>query len=202
MFIRSERLFLRPGWPEDDEELLRLIGDEPVPGNVAKLRGSERPIGMRSSSMQAQDRRNPHFFVTVPSAQGSKLVGACGITANQGSHPELGFLIARGERGKGYATEAGRAVLRLARTLGHRSILAHQFSDHPASDRVLRKLGFAPNGEISPRYCVARREFVPAIVYSYTLGAPGDCDNGIGSAASGEPDGSDADRSSDGMRAA
>ena len=30
MFIRSERLFLRPGWPEDWTELFALIDDEAV----------------------------------------------------------------------------------------------------------------------------------------------------------------------------
>ena len=36
MFIRSERLFLRPGWPEDWQELLSRIADESVVRNLAK----------------------------------------------------------------------------------------------------------------------------------------------------------------------
>ena len=36
MFMRSERLFLRPGWPEDWEELLSRIQDEAVVMNLAK----------------------------------------------------------------------------------------------------------------------------------------------------------------------
>ena len=36
MFIRSERLFLRPAWPEDWPELLVTIGDEAVVKNLAK----------------------------------------------------------------------------------------------------------------------------------------------------------------------
>ena len=35
MFIRSERLFLRPGWPEDWQELEPLIADEKVVRNLA-----------------------------------------------------------------------------------------------------------------------------------------------------------------------
>ena len=35
MFIRSERLFLRPGWPEDWAEVLTAINDEGVVCNLA-----------------------------------------------------------------------------------------------------------------------------------------------------------------------
>ncbi|MDG2004006.1 MAG: GNAT family N-acetyltransferase, partial [Novosphingobium sp.] len=36
MFIRSERLFLRPAWPEDWEELYPLIADYDVVRNLAR----------------------------------------------------------------------------------------------------------------------------------------------------------------------
>lgn len=202
MFIRSERLFLRPGWPEDNAELRSLICDDQIVRNLANAPWPERAEEIRSCTVQSQDRRFPHFFVTVPGAQGSRLVGACGIASSEGADPELGFWIARSEWGKGYATEACRAVLRLAGTLGHRRIVAHQFSDHPASDRVLRKLGFSPNGEISPRYCVARGEMAPAIVYEQALGSAGDCDNGTDPHAGGASGSGEAGRSGSGMRAA
>ena len=35
MFIRSKRLFLRPGWPEDWTELYTAINDEGVVRNLA-----------------------------------------------------------------------------------------------------------------------------------------------------------------------
>ena len=37
MFIRSERLFLRPGWPEDWAELLTAINDESIVRNLATV---------------------------------------------------------------------------------------------------------------------------------------------------------------------
>ncbi|WP_370073167.1 GNAT family N-acetyltransferase [Novosphingobium sp. THN1] len=36
MFIRSERLFLRPAWPEDWAELHALIDDEAVVRNLSR----------------------------------------------------------------------------------------------------------------------------------------------------------------------
>lgn len=42
MFIRSERLFLRPAWPEDWAELHAVIDDVAVVRNLSARRG---PIG-------------------------------------------------------------------------------------------------------------------------------------------------------------
>ena len=66
---------------------------------------------------------------------------------------ELGYWIAREYWGRGYATEAARAVLRLAKVLGHREAgVAGHFIDNPASGAVLRKVGFEPTGKLRRRY--------------------------------------------------
>src|SRR3546814_11031633 len=57
---------------------------------------------------------------------------------------ELGYWVARSYWGLGYATEAGRHMLDLARTLGIPRLTAAHFVDNPASGAVLRKLGFRP----------------------------------------------------------
>ncbi|MGZ3256570.1 MAG: GNAT family N-acetyltransferase, partial [Croceibacterium sp.] len=56
----------------------------------------------------------------------------------------------------GYATEAARGALDVARALGRRRVLAGHYVDNPASGRVLRKLGFRETGEIRPTFCRAR----------------------------------------------
>ncbi len=37
MFLRTERLFLRPAWAEDASELTRAIGHEPVVRMLARV---------------------------------------------------------------------------------------------------------------------------------------------------------------------
>jgi len=60
---------------------------------------------------------------------------------------EFGYWIARDRWGRGYATEAGRAVLRWHFGDGTRGdVLAGHFLDNVASARVLGKLGFRPTG--------------------------------------------------------
>ena len=48
------------------------------------------------------------------------------------------------------ATEAGRALIMLARMLGHKTILAGHAVDNPASGKVLQKLGFRPTSIPAP----------------------------------------------------
>lgn len=168
MFIRSERLFLRPGWPEDWAELAASVGDESVARHLARA-------PWPCSGGQANPRC-PQLLVTLPTSEGSALIGCAGLTPGDDG-VELGYWISRERWGQGYATEAARAVLSLARTLGHRRIVASHFADNPASGNVLRKVGFCPTGETRPRLCPARGVELPAVGYALTLDEPCGCDD-------------------------
>ncbi|MBC2665813.1 GNAT family N-acetyltransferase [Novosphingobium flavum] len=176
MFIRTERLFLRPGWPEDWNELHSRIADEGIVRNLARAPWPYRPEDAQAFAATAQSPRHPHFLVTLPGADGSRLVGAAGL-GRIGDQTELGYWIARDAWGQGYATEAARAVLTLARTLGHRRIVAQHFIDNPASGRVLRKVGFCPTGEIVHRHSCGRGTDSAAAIHAIDLGQPSDCDD-------------------------
>ena len=141
MFIRTERLFLRPGWPEDWQELLAGIGDEAVVRNLARAPWPYTADDARSFAAQPQADRTPHFVVTAPGPRGTQLIGACGLSRDDAGQVELGYWISRPHWGHGYATEAAAALLRIAPLLGHRRLVASHFADNPASGRVLRKLG-------------------------------------------------------------
>ena len=146
MFIRSERLFLRPGWPEDWTELLGVIGNEAF---VRKLARGTSPYTMGdaiAAARRPQGKLLPHFFVTLPTGEGAKLIGSIWLDQVE-DEVELGYWIGRGFCGQGYATEAVHAVLGLAAMLGHRRICAVHFPGNPASRRVLEKAGFRPTRE-------------------------------------------------------
>lgn len=177
MFIRSERLFLRPGWPEDWPEIQAGIADEAIVRNLARAPWPYRAEDARGFASQPQDQRHPHFFITLPtSTKPAEIIGCIGLDPADGA-VDLGYWIAREHWGKGYASEAGRAVLQIARVLGHRELSASHFIDNPASGRVLRKLGFRPTGRIVPRFSLARGEEVQAVEHRLSLGAPSDCDD-------------------------
>ena len=189
MFIRTERLFLRPGWPEDWQELLTLIRDERIVRNLARAPWPYGPDHARQFAALPQDRRHPHFFVTLPTAQGARLIGSCGLGMDDEGRTEIGYWIGRDDWGRGYATEAARAVVRLATTLGHRRLSAGHFIDNPASGRVLQKVGLVPTGEIRERFCLARGEMAPSVEHAADLEQAGNCDMPGGCMPGGEKPG-------------
>ena len=169
MFIRSERLFLRPGWSEDWEEVLRQINKLSVLRQLACDAEAARNL-----MADVSNHRCPQFLITLPSGDGSRLIGCVGL--HGGEHgAELVYWIAPEHCGQGYATEAGRAVLSLAGTLGHRQIAAIHFADNTASDRVLRKLDFQATGEICRRLCPARGVVAASLVHRRDLSDSSDC---------------------------
>jgi RimJ/RimL family protein N-acetyltransferase len=170
MFMRSERLFLRPGWPEDWSELLTAINDEGIVRNLASAPWPYTSHHAMAFADGLQARMLPHFFITLPSSEGARLIGGIGL-ARHGDDVELGYWIARKHWGQGFATEASRAVLRLAEALGHRQITAGHFVDNPASGRVLTKAGFVRAGAPISRFSHARGREVPSIRYAVTLDA-------------------------------
>jgi RimJ/RimL family protein N-acetyltransferase len=176
MFIRSERLFLRPGWPEDWAELLTAINDERVVCNLATVPWPYTMDDAMAFAARPQERMLPHFFITLPTSDGAKLIGSIGL-ARLGAEVELGYWIARQYWGQGYASEAARAVLRLAATLGHRRIVARHFADNPASGRVLAKVGFVQVGEPSNSHSKARGGDTPSVPYELLLASPADGGN-------------------------
>lgn len=170
MFHRSDRLFLRPAFPEDWQAILTAISDEGVVRNLAR---APWPYGEREAQDFAalpQDPRLPHFLVTLP---GAGVIGSAGLGEHNGQ-PEIGYWIARTYWGHGFATEAAQAVLRIAQTLGHRQLAAGHFADNPASGRVLRKIGFEPTGRIIQRHSCARGAFADSVEYMLDLDADAD----------------------------
>ncbi|WP_338445212.1 GNAT family N-acetyltransferase [Pelagerythrobacter marensis] len=174
MFHRSQRLLLRPPWPEDWSEILGGIADESVVRNLARAPWPYRPHHAREFVARPVPPHFPRFVVAR--ADDSAMVGCVGIDP-AGEVAELGYWIARPYWGRGYATEAGRAVLEIARMLGHRRIVASHFLDNPASGRVLRKLGFACTGSVRLRHSCGRGG--EALAAEYALDLEGECEPGM-----------------------
>ena len=167
MFHRTERLFLRPAFPEDSAAILAGIGEESIVRNLARAPWPYQLADASAFAAMPQDVRLPHFLVTIP---GTGVVGSAGLGEHDGE-AELGYWIARDHWGRGIATEAAGAVLKIARTLGHRRIVAGHFTDNPASGKVLRKLGFLPTGRPGKRFSLARGQMVESIEYALDLEA-------------------------------
>lgn len=166
MFHRSDRLLLRPIWPEDWEGVFAGIADEGVVRNLARAPWPYAAEDARKFTTMPVDPMFPRFLITR--ARDAQVVGCIGIDETDGQ-VELGYWIARPFWGQGFATEAGAAVLEIARTLGHNQVVASHFLDNPASGAVLRKLGFEPTGRVVERHSCGRGEKAPTAEYALDL---------------------------------
>jgi RimJ/RimL family protein N-acetyltransferase len=70
------------------------------------------------------------------------LLGGTGLAFEAPHRAATGYVLAREEWGKGYATEALAAVVELAGSVGVQRLYAICHADHRASWRVLEKCGF------------------------------------------------------------
>ena len=157
MFARTERLLLRPGWREDAPALFRAIADERIVRNLAS---APWPYTRAHAEAYLATERKPSeasLLIFRRTGGEPELVGTVGLGRRPDGPLELGYWIARSHWNKGYATEAGAAMIAAARDgLRLNRLHAGHFVDNPASGRVLEKLGFRPTGKVASRYSVGR----------------------------------------------
>lgn len=153
MFVRTQRLTLRPGWPEDAPALARAIDHETVVRNLSRV---PWPYSIEAAETFLAHWTETRFLVFEHQGGSVALIGCIGIDAVGGEAHELGYWFTPSAWGKGYATEAGRGVIAAARAAGIRRITSRHAVDNPASGRVLRKLGFKPTGRVEPIWSKGR----------------------------------------------
>jgi len=169
MFMRTERLFLRPAFPEDWREIYRGINDAGLVRMLAKAPWPYHPEHAQAFCNAKRDPLDIRMVVTLPGADGSPVIGNIGMDCSQ-EVPEVGYWIARGHRGKGYASEALQGILQIAASLGVNKVQAGHYIDNPASGAVLRKAGFVSTGEVQPTHSLGRGgEMVLARRYALSL---------------------------------
>lgn len=148
--LDTERLILRPFRLSDAGDVQRLAGEWDIADTTLNIPHpyedgmAEEWIATHKSRFE--EGRLCNFAVTLRDA--GDLMGAIGLVITpRFDHAELGYWIGKPYWGKGYCTEAGRAVIAYGFThLGLNRIHASYFARNPASGRVLRKLGMKEEG--------------------------------------------------------
>lgn len=161
MFHRTERLLLRPFWPEDAHAVLAGINN---PFILKNLSSPPSPYGLQDAQAFCAlpfDEHLPNFAMIRRTRGAPELIGSIGLgrIADDAPHAgavQIGYWLDQRHWGLGYATEAARAVINIADTLGHRTLIGRHFVDNPASGRVLKKLGFRQTGRVVPLSSPAR----------------------------------------------
>lgn len=168
MFIRTERLLLRPSWPEDLDELLELLSEGEIAQNLGVMELPRTREELQQLIARPREPMLPNFFMNLRQSNAMRLIGGIGLGRN-GDEVELGYWVAPEYRGQGFAEESLRAVLAQARAIGHRRLVACHFADSAASASVLERAGFVRTKETRERYSIGRGGVAPANVYFVDL---------------------------------
>ncbi|MGN6253279.1 MAG: GNAT family N-acetyltransferase [Marmoricola sp.] len=147
--LRTERLLLRPFAPGDLDdvhayqslpEVCRYIPYEPrTREQVAERIGPDR-------ARERIDEPGQALMLAVQLPDGP-VIGDVMLAWASAEHQtaEVGYVFHPDHAGRGYATEAGRELLRLAfDELGVRRVTARTDAANTASHRVLRRIGMRP----------------------------------------------------------
>jgi RimJ/RimL family protein N-acetyltransferase len=145
--LRTERLLLRPFAASDFEPVLAMQSHADVlrylywePRTADEMR---EVLARKSGSTALRAPGDNLAFAVVLEATG-EVVGDCGLQWHDNEHRqgEIGFIVHPDHQGRGYATEAARALLRVGfeETRLHR-VIGRTEARNTASARVLERLG-------------------------------------------------------------
>ncbi len=140
--LTTDRLLLRPARVSDASVQRELWAerDPRAPGH-RRLDADGHPTIAELEERIRAGAQPGLFMVSVD----GDVIGYCGLIDNvhgQPDEPEIAYEFLRREWGKGYATEAARAVVEWARESGYRRLWATVRDWNTASRRVLAKLEF------------------------------------------------------------
>lgn len=161
MFARTDRLLLRPGWIEDAPAVAQIAGDLQL--SVASAEDAARLL------THMVDPMLPHMLIWRRTAGAPELIGRTSLQRDAEKNVEFKLSIARAWRNRGYAAEAGRAVIEMARhALGLTEIVARPLAEDQAAHRLLSKLGFVPAGStVYPD--ASRSAILPSVLFRRQL---------------------------------
>jgi [ribosomal protein S5]-alanine N-acetyltransferase len=150
--LATERLVLRPFAVEDAAEVTRLVSDRRIADTTANIPHpyeegvAEGWIGTHGEIAE----RDEGLTLAVTEREGGRIVGAVGLSIVRAHRrAELGYWIAVEQWGRGYATEASRAMLAHAfGPLDLSRVVAHCLTRNAASWRVMEKLGMTREGRL------------------------------------------------------
>ncbi len=144
--LETARLRLRPYSEADIGELLPLIGTRQVAATTLRIAHPYSEQDARGFLAMVQD--DDKIWLAITLKTDARQIGGIGLRLDrEHQHAELGYWLGVSYWGWGYATEAGREMVRYGfRDLGLHRIFATHFKHNAASGHVLEKLGMRYEG--------------------------------------------------------
>lgn len=147
--LTTDRLVLRPFALADAPAVQRLASDRAIAANTLLI-PHPYPEGAAEEWIQGHDEASVNHIFAVTLRGGSEAMGAIGLhMERKHERAEIGYWLGVPYWGRGFMTEAARAVVGYAFADGgvHR-VFAYHFTRNPASGRVLLKIGMKREGTL------------------------------------------------------
>jgi RimJ/RimL family protein N-acetyltransferase len=169
--VETEHLRIRPVEPEADAEpLYELWGDAEAMRFVRPPSASVDEVRDRLEDIVEWTRSGWGLWA-LEERENGRLVGLAGLfpLAHKGPEIELAYHVLPSRWGRGYATEAGAALLEAAwRETDLDYVVAVAFEENTASTRVMEKLGMTYEGPT---------RYLGHELVRYSLARPNDLDH-------------------------
>jgi len=152
--LDTDRLHLRRPLASDAEEIFARYSND---SEVTRYMGWPRHRTVADAraflaiSEADWERWGAGPYLILSRSQGT-LLGSTGLGLEAPDRAVTGYVLARDSWGRGFATEALRAVVGVAEAIGLRSLVALCHPDHDASIRVLQKCGFRREARLEGAY--------------------------------------------------
>jgi RimJ/RimL family protein N-acetyltransferase len=166
-FLTTRRTGFR-AWTPDDLPLAHLLWEDPLVTRYIAAGGRLGPGAVRArleGEIATLERHGVQYW-PVFLLEGGRFIGCCGLRpCGREGTLEFGVHILPADWGRGYASEAGRAVIGYAfGKPGVRSLFAGHHPGNAASRILLQRLGFTyegderyePTGLMHPSYTLER----------------------------------------------
>jgi RimJ/RimL family protein N-acetyltransferase len=172
--ITTERLILRPCVAADADAVQRLVSDIEIARNTLTIPHPYPEGGAMEWIARHAERleKDEEIAFGIVARDSGELVGVIGLVPKKHDRAEVGYWIGVPYWGRGYATEAVRAMIGYGfEELGLNRIEAAHFSRNPASGQVMKKAGMSHEGTLresirkwdeyldSEMYSILRREW-------------------------------------------
>lgn len=171
--IVTERLIIRPVAVSDTEEIHKYAGDKEIDMMLFLPNDTiEQTVEFVRNAVREWSKEKPSVREYVMLHNGS-IIGGIGLETIDESTFEIGWVVSRDYRNKGFTTEAGNALIGYAfEQLSAKMVIAHCDIRNIASEKVMKKLGMTlidnsgtrvyektgvTSGELT--YCIEKSEY-------------------------------------------
>ncbi|MCM3090534.1 MULTISPECIES: GNAT family N-acetyltransferase [unclassified Cytobacillus] len=148
--LEADRLILRSLTLDDAPMVEKYASDYDVAKTTLNIPHPYPKGGARDfiSSILEAERKGKIVIFAITRKEDKSLIGLINITGNNANRrAEIGYWIGKPFWGKGYGTEAARAVIKFGfEELNHNRIYALAFTDNPGSWRIMEKSGMKHEG--------------------------------------------------------